>query len=137
MHKLPQMVAMALAMRLKGSSPEGENGQPGRSSERQPGSRAMAGAPNGGQGGQEGRPRGGDLSQMLNRLPPLALTDLQKGDAVMLVSTPGSTTSNMTVITLLSGVEPILTASPNGSGAASLLSPWSLASAPDAGGGPQ
>jgi hypothetical protein len=36
------------------------------------------------------------------------------------------TTADATAITLLSGVEPILTASPNGSGAASILTPWSL-----------
>jgi hypothetical protein len=94
----------------------------------------MAGAPG---SPEQGRTRGGDLQQMLTRLPAMPFTELQKGDAVMIVSTPGSAASNMTAITLLSGVEPILTASPNGSGAASLLSPWSLASAPEGGGGPQ
>ena len=49
--------------------------------------------------------------------------DLQKGDAVMIVSTSGDT-DGVTAITLLAGVEPILTAAPSRS--ASLLSPWSL-----------
>jgi len=53
---------------------------------------------------------------------------LQKGDAVMLVTTEGSADSPLNVITLLTGVEPILTAAPNGQGAAMLLSPWSLGS---------
>jgi co-chaperonin GroES (HSP10) len=141
MHKLPQMLAMGLAMRLKGGAPGaqmGGQGQPGAAApEGRPPNGAAPAAATGTPGGPEGRPRGGDLSQMLNRLPPMQMSELQKGDAVMIVSTPGSSTSNMTVITLLSGVEPILTASPNGSGAASLLSSWTLASAPDAGGGPQ
>lgn len=140
MHKLPQMLAMGLAMRLKGTAPQGQNGQAAPAGGPPQGSRPpMTGAPgSGGPGGPEGRARGGgDLQQMLSRLPAMPFTELQKGDAVMIVSTPGSATSNMTAITLLSGVEPILTASPNGSGAASLLSPWSLASAPDGGGGPQ
>ena len=64
---------------------------------------------------------------MLNRLPPARLTDLQKGEAVMIVSTQGAAPTEVTAITLLSGVEPILTASAS-SGAAQpmLLSPWSL-----------
>lgn len=138
MHKLPQMLAIGLAMRLKGGAPEGQNGQAASSGgalANRPPMGAAGGAPNGA-AGQDGR-RGGDLSQMLNRLPPMQVSELQKGDAVMVVSTMGSDTSNMTVITLLSGVEPILTASPNGSGAASLLSSWTLASPPDAGAGPQ
>jgi hypothetical protein len=135
MHKLPQMLAMGLAMRLKGAAPEGQNGQPAQAAAPREGGRPpMAGAPG---SPEQGRTRGGDLQQMLTRLPAMPFTELQKGDAVMIVSTPGSAASNMTAITLLSGVEPILTASPNGSGAASLLSPWSLASAPEGGGGPQ
>lgn len=134
MHKLPQMLAMGLAMRLKGAASEGQKGQAAQPGPPQQGSRPPMGSPG---STEQGRPRGGDLQQMLTRLPAMPFMDLQKGDAVMIVSTPGSATSNMTAITLLSGVEPILTASPNGSGAASLLSPWSLASAPEGGGGPQ
>jgi hypothetical protein len=62
---------------------------------------------------------------MLSRLPNSTLADLQKGDAVMIVATEGSNADAVTAITLLAGVEPILTAAPNRS-ASSLLSPWSL-----------
>jgi hypothetical protein len=62
---------------------------------------------------------------MLARLPNSTLVDLQKGDAVMIVSTQGSDSSPATAITLLAGVDPILTAAPNRS-ASSILSPWSL-----------
>ncbi|MGE5114213.1 MAG: hypothetical protein ACM3JB_25405 [Acidobacteriaceae bacterium] len=125
MHKLPPMFAQRLAMRLKGEAPP--NGGPEAQGGQAGGRPAMApwpeGAPaQGGPGGPAvGRPVGGDLAQMLSHMPPVTLADLTKGEAVMVV-----TTSDATAITLLSGVEPILTASPNGSGAASLLTPWSL-----------
>ena len=66
-----------------------------------------------------------DLQRMLSRLPNSTLTDLQKGDAVMIVSTDAGTSDAVTAITLLAGVDAILTAAPNRS-ASSLLSPWSL-----------
>jgi hypothetical protein len=66
---------------------------------------------------------------MLARLPASTLGDLQKGEAVMIVSTVGSATLAPVAVTLLGGVEPILTASPSQS-AQSFLTPWSLASAP-------
>ncbi|MDE3105494.1 MAG: hypothetical protein KGK08_10000 [Acidobacteriota bacterium] len=75
-----------------------------------------------------GRVAGGDLSQIVARLPSAMLSSLHVGDAVMIVasqSAPGA--SSLTAITLLSGVEPILAASPNGSSAMT-LSPWSLGS---------
>jgi hypothetical protein len=62
-------------------------------------------------------------------MPPATLADLQKGDAVMIVSTEGTTSGRVTAIMLVSGVEPIL-ASPNG--AQQTLSPWNLGG--DAGG---
>jgi hypothetical protein len=62
---------------------------------------------------------------MLSRLPNSTLADMQKGDAVMIVSTEGGDSGTVTAITLLAGVDAILTAAPNRS-ASSLLSPWSL-----------
>jgi hypothetical protein len=56
-------------------------------------------------------------------MPTATIADMQKGDAVMIVSTQGASPSEVTAITLLTGVEPILTAS---GGAATVLSPWSL-----------
>jgi hypothetical protein len=57
-------------------------------------------------------------------LPPATLADFQKGDAVMIVSTEG-VGGEVTAITLLGGVEPILAASPGG-GEPMRLSPWTL-----------
>jgi hypothetical protein len=65
---------------------------------------------------------------MLSRAPAIQLADLQKGEAVMLVSTEGA--AEVTAITLLAGVEPLLE-SPAAS--RDLLSNWSVGSgAPDA-----
>jgi hypothetical protein len=81
-----------------------------------------AGGPGGGQGGAM------DMQQMISRMPASTIADLQKGDAVMLVGTEAFG-KEVTAITLLAGVEPILQGSPNG-GASSILSPWSLSGAP-------
>jgi hypothetical protein len=54
----------------------------------------------------------------------------------MVVATQGTTGSEVTAITLLGGVEPILTASPNGMSAAALFSGWNLG-APGGEAGPQ
>jgi hypothetical protein len=59
----------------------------------------------------------------------VTLADLQKGDAVMIVTTEGTEATGGTVITLLAGVEPILEASPKG-GASSILTPWTMSEAP-------
>lgn len=118
----PQM-AQLIAMRLKNSQSGGQRGAAG--SEAAGGNRG-AGTP-GGEGQRPGRFQrggGGDLQQMLNGLPPATLLDLQKGEAVMIVSTEGAVPGEVTAITLLGGVEPILEA-PSGAQAMT-LSPWSL-----------
>jgi len=117
--KVPEMLAQRLATRLKGGAQQGQ-----ATATSQPPVRPASG---------EGATRnagGGDLQQMLARLPSAGISDLQKGDAVLIVATQESSTTKPTVITLLSGVEPILSASPNGGGA-SLLTPWTLSSAPE------
>jgi hypothetical protein len=138
LRQLPPEMAQRIALRLKGaatggaagtaSSPTsattGQNGPPaGR-----PGSVAYGG------NGAGGRPGGApDLQQMLSRVPAITLADLHKGDAVVIVSTEGTGGAG-TVITLLSGVEPILRAAPVAN-SSSILTPWSLgAPAADTGG---
>jgi len=54
-----------------------------------------------------------DFQDMLERMPPIKLADLKVGDAVMLSSTTGNGAS-VTAINLLAGVEPLLTAAPQG-----------------------
>lgn len=133
LRKLPPMMAQGIARRLKGSTADGQppaggppTGAPGGAppSGKTDGG-PPAGAP-GGFGGGAGR-GGGDLQLMLSRLPAVTVADFQKGDAVILVSTQGND-SGVTAITLLGGVEPILTAAPGSQ--AMMLSPWSLSGAP-------
>jgi hypothetical protein len=119
LRKLPLPAAQRIALRLRGDAP---NGAAGSGTPLPP---AGQSPPNGNAGGA--RPGGApDFQQMLKRMPAVALGDLQKGDAVMIVATQGSASTQPTAITLLSGVEPILSASPNSSRAAMLLSPWNL-----------
>ena len=130
LRKLAPQMAQRLAFFLKGGAQAGPGGPTSASGTPGPGT---------GQGGGPGaRPAGGpDFQQMLNRIPSVTLADLQKEDAVMVVATQGTTGNEVTAITLLGGVEPILTASPNGTSAAALFSGWNLGAPGGEGGGPQ
>jgi hypothetical protein len=141
MHALPETMARMIAARLKGTSPSAGMGNgTGGSGGPSPGPGAgQAGAGQGGsapggpgrsygagsgQGpGGAGSGRGGDMQALLNRTPVIHFADLKKGAAVMLVATAGA--SDVTAITLLTGVEPLLEA-PEAS--RNLLSSWSMGS---------
>ncbi len=120
MKKLPPQLAQGLAMRLKGVTPPAAAMAAASSNAAPPAPAAANGA----------RARNADLNQLVARLPAATLADIQKGEAVMIVSTQGSAAHPPAAITLLDGVEPILTAAPAGTAGQSLLTPWSLASAP-------
>lgn len=110
MHKLPEPMAEMLARSLKRSGHEKgghEGGEEEHAAEARPQSHP--------EGRQAGSAHAGeDLSQMLQRAPAVQLSELHKGDAVMIVATEG-TPGSATAVTLLAGVEPILTASPSAS----------------------
>ncbi|HLZ39824.1 MAG TPA: DUF5666 domain-containing protein [Candidatus Sulfotelmatobacter sp.] len=137
LHKLPPEMAQMIAMRLKSTLPAGTPGASGAKPEAKAdeASRPAGGVPNGGAAGGAGGGMGGgmraggarDFQQMLNRMPAVTLSDLHKGDAVLIVATEGSAGGGGTAITLLSGVEPILQAAPS---QAMMLTPWSLGGAP-------
>jgi hypothetical protein len=138
MRELPATMAQRIAARMKGGAGGDAQGAAGQTPTPSASSstKAEEGAAGGGNGGQRAGGRG-DFQQMLGRLPAVTIADLQKGSAVMIVATEGSATSSPTAITLLTGVEPILTASPKGGPAAMLLSPWNLSgSGGEAGGNP-
>lgn len=140
LRKLPAPMAQRIAMRLKGTSTEAPSSAPtpkgaGLATNAGP-TPSSSGPPAGGlvSGGSGGMGRAGgggsaDLQQMISRMPAATLADLQKGEAVMIVATEGGPNGVSTVITLLGGVEPILEASPK-SDPSTILSPWSLSSAP-------
>jgi len=117
MHKLPENMAQMLAARLKSGSSASQV--------------TMSARPNAGPGSfGAGRAQGeGDVQQMLNRAPAIQISDLKKGDAVMLVTTPGTTDVNG--ITLLAGVDALLEAPES----QNLLSTWSLNSGAGSSGG--
>jgi hypothetical protein len=100
MRRLPDFVAQMLAARLKSATGNG-----GKST---------------GQKVNGNHGEGGDPQQMLSRAPAIQLGDLKKGEAIMVVSTGG--TAEVTAITLLAGVEPLLEAP----AASNLLSNWSM-----------
>jgi uncharacterized protein DUF5666 len=137
LRKLSPMIAQMIAARLKGGSPEASTngGAAGNAQAQRPPESANGGQGANGnaatRGGRPGGPgaRGGDMQQMLSRMPAVTLAELQKGDAIMIVTTEGTPASGVTAITLLAGVEAILQASPAG-GASSILTPWSLSGAP-------
>jgi Domain of unknown function (DUF5666) len=136
--KIPAPMAQRIAMRLKGvpadAPPHGANGSAATSAQ----TAKPAGPPAGSSGasGSAGMERPGgaggdaaDLQQAILRMPAATLAEMQKGDVVMIVATAGGSNGIPSAITLLSGVEPILAASPNSS-ASTILSPWSLSGAP-------
>lgn len=129
LRKLSPQMAQRLAFFLKGGAQAVQGGSPAG------GQTPASAAPGGNAPGP--RPGGApDFQQMLSRIPAVTLADLQKEDAVMVVATQGSSGGEVTAITLLGGVEPILTASPNGMSAAALFSGWNLG-APGGDAGPQ
>jgi hypothetical protein len=105
--RLPEGIATQLAQRLRG----GRGGAAPESAVRAGGPQAAAG-------------QGTDLSQFLDRLPTLSLADLKPGSAIILTGSPQAGTTLITAITIVSGIEPIVTA-----GAASvqdLIGGWNL-----------
>jgi len=132
LRKLAPAMAQRIAMRLKGApadAPAGGNaaGSPA-AKPAEPSGGGQSGGRAGGQtgAGRTGGAGGGDLQQALSRMPAATLADLQKGDAVMIVTTEGTQAGGVTAITLLAGVEPLLEAA----GASTILTPWTMSGAP-------
>ena len=132
--QIPPAMAQMIAMRFKGGAAGAQTGASAAGGQRPAGAGASqtaggaaAGAGGTGFGPGAGAPRsgGGDFQQVLSRLPAASLSDLKKGDVVMIVTTQKDPSGKATAITLLSGVDAILTASPSAS-QAMLLAPWNL-----------
>jgi ribosomal protein S17 len=124
--RIPAMLAQRVASRMAGAAAGGK------------GAAADTHAAPAEDGAQRERSAGMDLSQMLSRLPTETLAGLKAGDAVMIVATsPASDTETPMAVTLLAGVDAILSASPKGQ--TMTLSPWSLGGGEggEGGGGPE
>jgi hypothetical protein len=138
LRKLPPPMAQRIAARVKGTSteaqstastPTGSGPAANAESTMKPSTPPAGGSlsRSSGGAGRSGGGGNGDLQQMISRMPAATLSDLQRGDAVIVVATEGGPNGVSTVVTLLGGVEPILEASPKSS-ASTILSPWSLSS---------
>ena len=82
-------------------------------------------------GGARGGNTGGDVGQMLDHLPAMSISELKPGDAIMMSTTQGTDPGRVTAITLLAGVEPLLTASPTAT--RDIMSGWNLGGGGDTG----
>jgi hypothetical protein len=119
--KLPTMMAMMLARRFNPSYKPADGA-------------AAGGAPPAASGqtprmGGGGGPRGGngDISQMLERAPKIALSDLKQGDAVVVSgAATGTDNTRLLATNVIAGVEPILQAAPTRQGGQSLGGDWGL-----------
>ncbi len=124
MHQLPEYMAQMIAGLSTGTTL----------------ARSGGGPPTGGGNGQGMRGGGGGMrgnfSQALERLPAIKLSDLTRGEPVVIFSSEGTNPSEVTAIYILTGVEPILAAQPKGGGDVNLGS-WNLSSGGggDTGGG--
>jgi co-chaperonin GroES (HSP10) len=83
------------------AGPGAGQGQP-----RPPG--AGPGGPGGPQGGGPGR-GGGNMADLLERLPIISINDLKVGDTIIMSSLQGADPSQLTAISLVTGVETLLT----------------------------
>ena len=123
LRKLPAPMAMRIAARLKGlpaaPPPTAASGAAGGAQKPPEQGAAQAG----GAAAPAGAVGVADLQTAISRIPPAHLSDLQKGDAVMIVGTAGDPATGISAITLLAGVEAILTAPDGGQ---SILTPWSM-----------
>lgn len=100
------------------------------------GAAGAEGAAGAGRAPGSGARTGADLSQMIPRLPKMTLAELKPGEALMIVAS-GNSGGPYTAITVLSGVEPLLTGP---AGSEITLPPWSSTgggSEAGGGGGPE
>jgi hypothetical protein len=104
LRRIPPQVATFIAIRSLGIRPGGQlqQGRPVRAQmQRGPEQDGSAGG---------GPPEGGDLQEMIERLPALTLAEIKPGETIAVCSTIGTTPSRLTAITLVSGVDAILSA---------------------------
>jgi hypothetical protein len=144
--RLPPMMANRLARQLnpnfKGTAPGANPGptpeggsvpphpRPGAAENggSQPGATAGAPAMNGAGNGANGAGRmGGDISQMLDRLPKISVSELKPGDAVVISGGTGEDKTHMTAVNIIAGVEPLFASAPPRQGRSSdALGMWNL-----------
>jgi hypothetical protein len=118
LRKLPEQVAKMVGMRMQAMKHHAHGGPAHR-----PGAAA-----------EQSARAGGRFNRVLERASVIPLSDLHKGDAVLVVATPGTGSQPGTAVTLLAGVEPMLRASAKAS-SSMFSSSWSLGGGQASGGG--
>ncbi len=135
LRRIPPELAMMVAMRRQGGSSGGSGfgggggggGNAGGAPTQAGGNASGGGQPNpagavssrearpgGGEFPGGNRPRmggaggGGDLQEMVERLPGITLADLKPGDMILVSSTTGTNPSRVTAITLATGIDALL-----------------------------
>ena len=102
LRKLPEPLAQRLAAQNR---PPEDGGRGGPPAEGRGGGRGFGGEGRGPGGGGRG---GRDLASVVDQSPTMTLADLKKGDALIVLSTVGNQ-DQLNAVTMLAGVEPILT----------------------------
>lgn len=97
MRRIPPEMAATIAQRRAQAGAAGPGGPPP----------ATAGGASSGQRPPGGR--GGDFEELLERLPPVTINELKKGDVIAVSSTTGVDPSRVTAIKLVAGIEALLT----------------------------
>ena len=94
-----------------GQRPQGQ-GQaqtaPGNQGQKPAGPGPTQGAGPGGPQGPRPGGGGGNMADMLERLPIISINELKVGDTILMSSLPGTDPTQLTAISLVSGVEPLL-----------------------------
>ena len=87
-----------------GAAPGQGQGQP-----RPPGAGPAGPAQAGGPGQGPGRGGAGNMADLLERLPIISLNDVKVGDTIIMSSLQGADPTQLTAISLVTGIEPLLT----------------------------
>lgn len=103
--RLPQMMGFG-----GGQMGQGNQGQGGQVIRPQP--QGQGTPPQGAQGGQQGGGRMGggnlDMDEMIERIPPIPITELKVGDMIGASSSAGSDPTRVTAIKMIAGIEGIV-----------------------------
>lgn len=95
------MMMMGGGQRPAGGAAPGAGGPPAGG--------GQAGGPNGGPGGGGGGGRmGGNIQEMIERLPTITVADLKPGETIIVSSTQGADPTRLTAITVVAGADAIL-----------------------------
>jgi co-chaperonin GroES (HSP10) len=100
---------------MGGGGAGGPGGGPGAQGQKQGAGQAAKtqqppqGGPGGPQGGGMRGGGGGNMADLLERLPIISISDLKVGDTIIMSSLQGADPTQLTAISLVTGIEPLLT----------------------------